>query len=134
MDRGHTENTHSRRKSGVESIGMAEPDPRNRQSNRYTTRYGLILLFVALGVGLAAALFLTVGTANADSALEAECSSHSVFMTGAKSDGLPLGARRRHSLLRSASMTTERSLGDEPKSEPAEIAGHPALNSSIWIL
>ena len=72
MDRGHTENMYSRRKSGVESIGMAEPDPRNRQSNRYAIRYGLVLLFVALGVGLAAALFLTVGTANAD-----------VFMVGA---------------------------------------------------
>ena len=87
MDRGHTENMYSRRKSGVESVAMAEPDPRSRQSNRYTTRYGLILLFVALGVGLAAALFLTVGTANADGALEAECSSHSVFMAGAKSAG-----------------------------------------------
>ncbi len=70
MDRGHTENTHSRRKSGVESIGMAEPDPRNRQSNRYAIRYGLVLLFVALGVGLAAALFLTVGSARADNTLE----------------------------------------------------------------
>ena len=65
MDRGHTENMYSRRKSGVESFAMAKPDPRNRRSNRYTIRYGLILLFVALVVGLAAALFLTVGTANA---------------------------------------------------------------------
>ena len=70
MDRGHTEFTHSRHKSGVESIGMAEPDPRNRQSNRYAIRYGLVLLFVALGVGLAAALFLTVGAAHADTAHE----------------------------------------------------------------
>ena len=65
MDRGHTENMYSRRKSGVESVAMAEPDPRNRRSNRYTIRYGLILLLLALSVGLAAALFLTVGTANA---------------------------------------------------------------------
>ena len=70
MDRGHTENTHSRRKSGVESVAMAEPDLRNRQTNRYAIRYGLVLLFVALGVGLAAALFLTVGAAHADNALE----------------------------------------------------------------
>ena len=70
MERGHTEFTHSRHKSGVESIRMAEPDPRNRQSNRYAIRYGLVLLFVALGVGLAAALFLTVGVAHADNALE----------------------------------------------------------------
>ena len=70
MDRGHTENMYSRRKSGVESVAMAEPDPRNRRSNRYTIRYGLILLFVALVVGLAAALLLTVGSARANCAPE----------------------------------------------------------------
>ena len=70
MERGHTEYTHSRHKSGVESATTTERDPRNRPINRYTIRYGLVLLFVALGVGLAAALFLTIGTANADSALD----------------------------------------------------------------
>ena len=65
MERGHTGNTHSRHEGGVESVAMAEPDPRNRRSNRYTIRYGLVLLFVALGVGLAAALILTIGTARA---------------------------------------------------------------------
>ena len=70
MERGHTEFTQSRHESGVESVAMAEPDPRNRQSSRYAIRYGLVLLFVALGVGLAAALFLTVGAAHADLAHE----------------------------------------------------------------
>ena len=70
MERGHAEYTQSRRKSGVDSVAIAEPDPRHRQSNRYTIRYGLVLLFVALGVGLAAALFLTVGSAHADLAHE----------------------------------------------------------------
>ena len=66
MERGHTEYTHSRHKSGVESATTTERDPRNRPINRHTIRYGLVLLFVALGVGLAAALFLTVGAAHAD--------------------------------------------------------------------
>ena len=70
MERGHTECTDSRGKSGVDSVAIAEPDPRHRQGNRYTIRYGLVLLFVALGVGLAAALFLTIGAANADSKID----------------------------------------------------------------
>ena len=45
------------------------------------------LLLLALSVGLAAALFLTVGTANADGALKAECSNHAAFMAGATSAG-----------------------------------------------
>ena len=70
MERSLTGHMHSRHKHGAESSAIAEPDPSDRRHNRSTIRYGLVLLFVALSVGLAAALFLTVGTSHAGSALE----------------------------------------------------------------
>ena len=44
----------------------AASDPNSLRSSRRAVRYGLGLLLVALCVGLAAALFLTIGTARAD--------------------------------------------------------------------
>lgn len=44
----------------------AELKPSSSHSNRRAVRFGLGLLFLALCVGLAAALFLTVGGAYAD--------------------------------------------------------------------
>lgn len=65
MERSYTEQTRTWHKSGVDSGDIVEPNSSNRRSGQSTIRYGLALLFVALGVGLAAALFLTIGTAHA---------------------------------------------------------------------
>ena len=59
-----------RRRSGIadgtlEALGKAGPS--SPRSSRRRIPYGLALLLVALGVGLAAALFLTIGSARADS-------------------------------------------------------------------
>ena len=62
-----------RRRDGIATgnrAGTATADPGSFHSGRRAARYGLGLLFVALCVGLAAALLLTIGRAHADSALE----------------------------------------------------------------
>jgi len=43
-----------------------EAGPSSSPGSRHALRYGIGLLLVALCVGLAAALFLTIGTARAD--------------------------------------------------------------------
>ena len=62
-----------RRRDGIakgQGAGTATADPGSIHGSRRAARYGLGLLFVALCVGLAAALFLTIGRAHADSALD----------------------------------------------------------------
>ena len=57
-----------RRRSSIADGTLEEPGKagaRTPRSGRRTAHYGLALLFVALGVGLAAALFLTLGNAHA---------------------------------------------------------------------
>ena len=69
MERRHTGHLQDRQRSGIANGTRAEPsetDPSSVQSSAHAIRYGLGLLLVALCVGLAAALFLTVGKAHAD--------------------------------------------------------------------
>ena len=69
MQRSHTAPPRQRRRSGAATAmhaGPAESNPSSSRSNRRAVRFGLGLLFLALCVGLAAALFLTVGGAYAD--------------------------------------------------------------------
>ena len=69
MQRSHTGDPRQRHGSGIAIGAGAEStgsNPSSLQSNRRTVRYGLGLLLVALCVGLAAALFLTIGSAHAD--------------------------------------------------------------------
>ena len=87
MERSHTGRLRSGRSDSIGKGAYAAPNPSDNRKNRRRVSYGLGLLLLALSVGLAAALFLTVGTANADGALKAERSNHSVFTAGAKSDG-----------------------------------------------
>lgn len=63
MHRSHTEPLRRERTSGIESGTPVEPvgfDRNGGQSGRRGLHYGLGLLFLALSVGLAAALILTV--------------------------------------------------------------------------
>ena len=67
--RSHAEPAHHRRTSGSANGTLAEPigsDPDSVRNSRRAVRLGLGLLLLALSVGLAAALFLTIGTAGAD--------------------------------------------------------------------
>ena len=69
MERRQTGHLRDRQRSGIANGTRAEPtetDPNSVQSSRHAIRYGLGLLLVALCVGLAAALFLTIGKAHAD--------------------------------------------------------------------
>ena len=86
MERSHAGRLRSGRSNSIGNGGLAAPTQSDDRRIRRRVSYGLGLLLFALSVGLAAALFLTVGTANADGALKAECSKHAVFMAGAKSD------------------------------------------------
>lgn len=66
--RSHAEPAQHRRTSGTVNGTLTEPvgsDPNSVRSNRRAVHFGLGLLFLALSVGLAAALFLTIGTARA---------------------------------------------------------------------
>ena len=87
MDRSQAGPLRSRHGSDMGSGALAESSPSNDQRSRRRVSYGLGLLLLALSVGLAAALILTIGTANADGALEPECCNHAVIMVGAKSAG-----------------------------------------------
>ena len=122
MDRSHTGPLRSRHGSDIGSSASAESSPSNDQRSRRRVSYGLGLLLLALSVGLAAALILTIGTANADGALEAECSNRAVFVTGAKSDG-PAPRCAATPLSPAQCLHDGRTVarGNEPKSEPAEI-------------
>ena len=63
MHRSHTEPRRRGHTSGIESGTPAEPigsDPNADRSGRRGLHYGLGLLLLALSVGLAAALILTV--------------------------------------------------------------------------
>lgn len=56
------------RRSGIATDLRSEPtetSPSSLPGSRHAVRYGIGLLLVALCVGLAAALFLTIGTARA---------------------------------------------------------------------
>ena len=67
--RSHAEPARRRRASGTANGTLTEPivsDPNSVRSNRRAVHFGLGLLLLALSVGLAAALFLTIGTARAD--------------------------------------------------------------------
>ena len=69
MQRSHTVPPRQRRRSGAATAVHAEPaafKPSSSRSDRRAVRFGLGLLFLALCVGLAAALFLTVGAPRAD--------------------------------------------------------------------
>ena len=69
MERRQTGHLRDRQRSGIANRTRAEPtetDPSSAQSSARAIRYGLGLLLVALCVGLAAALFLTIGSAHAD--------------------------------------------------------------------
>jgi len=73
--------------SGIDNGALEAPNSSDDRRVSRRVSYGLGLLLLALIVGLAAALFLTVGTANADGAREAEFSNPAVCMAGAKSAG-----------------------------------------------
>ena len=69
MERRQTGHLRDRQRSGIANGTRAEPsetDPSSVQSSARAIRYGLGLLLVALCVGLAAALFLTIGSAHAE--------------------------------------------------------------------
>ena len=66
MKRSHAGSLHFRRRSGIANGDLAESNLRSSERNRHSVRFGLALLLVALSVGLAAALFLTIGNAHAD--------------------------------------------------------------------
>ena len=69
MHRSHAEPRRREHTSGIESGTRAEPiglDSNGDRSSGRGVRYGLGLLLLALGAGLAAALILTVGAAHAD--------------------------------------------------------------------
>ena len=65
MERRHAGHLRSTRSDSIGKGALAAPTPRDDRRNRRRVSYGLGLLLLALSVGLAAALFLTVGTANA---------------------------------------------------------------------
>ena len=65
MERSHAGPLRSRRRSGIGNGALEAPNSSDDRRNRRRVSYGLGLLLLALIVGLAAALFLTVGTANA---------------------------------------------------------------------
>ena len=72
MRRSHTEPPHQQGRSGIPKSARAvtaEPNSNEFRSSQRSLRYGLGLLLVALCVGLAAALFLTMGTARAEALL-----------------------------------------------------------------
>lgn len=71
MDRSHLGSLRSRHGSDFGNGALAASSSSDDRRGRRRVSYGLGLLLLALSVGLAAALFLTVGTANAG-----------VFMTG----------------------------------------------------
>ena len=66
MERSHAGPSRSRRNGSVGSGTVAGFGPSEERKNKRRVSYGLGLLLLALSVGLAAALFLTIGTANAD--------------------------------------------------------------------
>ena len=69
MERRQTGHLRDRQRSGIANGTRAEPsetESSSVQSSVRAIRYGLGLLLVALCVGLAAALFLTIGSAHAD--------------------------------------------------------------------
>ena len=66
MERKHAESLHGRRSNSFANDALAASTQSDDRRNRRRVSYGLGLLLLALSVGLAAALFLTVGTANAE--------------------------------------------------------------------
>lgn len=87
MERSHAGPLRGQRRGGIGNGDFKAPNPSDDRRARRRVSYGLGLLLLALIGGLAAALFLTIGTANADGAPEAECSNHAVIVVGAKSAG-----------------------------------------------
>ena len=65
MERSQAGPPRSQHSSGIGNGAVAESRPSNDRRSRQRVSYGLGLLLLALIVGLAAALFLTIGTANA---------------------------------------------------------------------
>ena len=66
MERSHAGLPRRRRSSDIGNDAVAASEPGALQKRRRRIPYGLGLLFLALVAGLAAALFLTMGTAGAD--------------------------------------------------------------------
>ncbi len=66
MERSHAGPLRSQRRGGIGNGAFEAPNPSDDRRVRRRVSYGLGLLLLALSVGLAAALFLTIGTANAD--------------------------------------------------------------------
>ena len=66
MKRSDAESLQSRRSSDVGSGAVAASNQGEGRKNRRRVSYGLGLLLVALCVGLAAALLLTIGNTHAD--------------------------------------------------------------------
>ena len=66
MERSHAGPPRSRHSSDVGSGTLAASNRGEDRKNRRRVSYGLGLLLVALCVGLAAALLLTIGSAHAD--------------------------------------------------------------------
>ena len=66
MERSHAGHLRSTRSDSMGKDAVAAPTRSDDRRNRRRVSYGLGLLLLALSVGLAAALFLTVGTANAE--------------------------------------------------------------------
>ena len=69
MERSHSGRTRQRRRGGAESSASSASNPSDCRRHKHRDPCGLGLLPLAVSVGLAAALFATVGTAHADNAL-----------------------------------------------------------------
>ena len=66
MERKHAESLHGRRSNSFANGALVESSSSDNRRNRHRVAFGLGILLFALSVGLAAALFLTIGTANAE--------------------------------------------------------------------
>ena len=66
MERSHAVLPRQGRRSDTGNDAFPASQPGSLQEGRRRNLYGLGLLFLALIAGLAAALFLTIGTAGAD--------------------------------------------------------------------